>query len=102
VKIRDRESYQFALTSAAVALHLEGDIVRDVRIALGGVATVPWRAREAEELLKGKSLDNAAAAKGAQAAFAGAKPRRHNAFKVPVGQQTVVRALIQARNMKVK
>lgn len=102
VKIRDRESYQFALTSAAVALHLEGDVVRDVRIALGGVATVPWRAREAEELLKGKSLDNNLAAKAAQAAFAGAKPRRHNAFKVPVGQQTVVRALIQARNMKVK
>ncbi len=57
VKIRDRESYQFAVASAAVALDLDGDTVRDARIALGGLATVPWRAREAEAALRGKALD---------------------------------------------
>lgn len=69
VKVRDRDSYQFALTSAAVALHLEGDIVREARIALGGVATVPWRAREAEDVLKGQVLDESLARKAAAAAF---------------------------------
>src|ERR1700677_540342 len=55
IKIRDRESYAFALTSAAVALSMDGNRVRDARIALGGVATVPWRARQAEERLAGKT-----------------------------------------------
>ncbi len=57
LKIRDRESYEFALASAAVALDLDGERARDVRIALGGVATLPWRAHEAEALLKGRRLD---------------------------------------------
>jgi xanthine dehydrogenase YagS FAD-binding subunit len=61
IKIRDRESYAFALTSAAVALSMDGNRVRDARIALGGVATVPWRARQAEQSLVGKTLDDAAA-----------------------------------------
>jgi xanthine dehydrogenase YagS FAD-binding subunit len=56
LKIRDRASYEFALASAAVALDLDVDMVRGARIALGGVATVPWRAREAEAALKGKRL----------------------------------------------
>jgi len=101
VKIRDRESYQFALTAAAVALHLEGDVVQEARIALGGVATVPWRAREAEEVLGGRKLNETLALKAATAAFAGARPRVHNAFKIPIGQQTLVRALLQAQQMKV-
>lgn len=100
VKVRDRQSYQFALTSAAVALHLEGSTVREARIALGGVATVPWRPREAEAVLKGKPLNETLAARAAEAAFADARPRRHNAFKIPVGQQTLVRALLQAQAMK--
>ena len=75
LKIRDRESYQFALAAAAVALDLEGDRVRDVRLALGGVATVPWRAREAEDILRGKTLDEESARKAADAAFGQARGR---------------------------
>jgi xanthine dehydrogenase YagS FAD-binding subunit len=101
VKVRDRQSYQFALTAAAVALHLEGNTVRDARIALGGVATIPWRAREAEEILKGKMLDERLATKAADAAFARAQTREHNAFKVPIGKQTLVRALLEAQAMQV-
>ncbi|MGH8139840.1 MAG: FAD binding domain-containing protein [Steroidobacteraceae bacterium] len=101
VKIRDRQSYQFALASAAVALHMEGNKVLDARIALGGVATVPWRAREAEAVLRGALLDETVAAKAADAAFASARTRAQNAFKVPVGKQTIVRALLEAQAMKV-
>ena len=101
VKVRDRDSYQFALTSAAVALHLEGDVVREARIALGGVATVPWRAREAEAALQGHKLTESLAATAAAAAFAGACPLEHNAFKIPIGRETVVRALLEAQQMEV-
>ncbi len=101
LKVRDRQSYQFALASAAVALHLEGEVVREARIALGGVATVPWRAREAEAVLTGKVLDEALATKSADAGFANAHTREHNAFKVPLGKQTLVRALLEAKAMKV-
>jgi xanthine dehydrogenase YagS FAD-binding subunit len=101
VKVRDRQSYQFAVTAAAVALHLEGNTVREARIALGGVASVPWRARESEEVLKGKILDEALATKAADAAFRGARARGQNAFKIPVGKQTLVRALLEAQAMQV-
>jgi xanthine dehydrogenase YagS FAD-binding subunit len=101
VKVRDRQSYQFAVTSAAVALHLEGATVREARIALGGVATVPWRARESEELLRGKVLDETLAMKAADAAYADAQARAQNAFKIPVGKQTLVRALLEAQAMQV-
>ncbi|RUU14683.1 xanthine dehydrogenase family protein subunit M [Mesorhizobium sp. USDA-HM6] len=101
LKIRDRESYAFALASAAVALDLDGDSVREARIALGGVATVPWRAREAEAALQGKKLDEATARAAADAAFADAEPRRYNAFKVELGKRTLVRALLETRDMKV-
>jgi xanthine dehydrogenase YagS FAD-binding subunit len=102
VKVRDRESYEFAIASAAVALNLDGEVVRDVRIALGGVATVPWRAREAEDVLKGQVLDDAAAGKAAAVAFEGARVRAHNAFKVRTGKQTLIRALLETRNMEVR
>jgi xanthine dehydrogenase YagS FAD-binding subunit len=101
VKVRDRESYQFALASAAVALHVEGGVVGEVRIALGGVATVPWRAREAEEILRGQPLDESGAERAAQAAFSGAHPQPLNAFKVLLGQRTLVRALLRAQAMQV-
>jgi xanthine dehydrogenase YagS FAD-binding subunit len=101
LKIRDRESYAFALASAAVALDLDGDRVRDARIALGGVATKPWRATEAEEVLRGQVLDEATATRAAEAAFANAKTYEHNAFKVPLGQRTIVRALLDAKRMEV-
>ncbi|WP_027146886.1 xanthine dehydrogenase family protein subunit M [Mesorhizobium sp. WSM3626] len=101
LKIRDRESYAFALASAAVALEMDGNTVRQARIALGGVATVPWRARAAEDALRGNALDDKTAAAAAEAAFADARPREHNAFKIPLGKRTLVRALLETRDMKV-
>jgi xanthine dehydrogenase YagS FAD-binding subunit len=101
VKVRDRDSYQFAITAAAVALDLQGDTVVEARIALGGVATVPWRARESEQALKGTILDEAMARKAAELCFAGAVTTPQNAFKVPIGKETVVRALLEAKAMKV-
>jgi xanthine dehydrogenase YagS FAD-binding subunit len=101
LKARDRQSYEFALASAAVALDVQDGIVRDARVALGGVATVPWRAREAEALLKGQKFDENLASRAAEAAFAGGKPRRHNAFKIALGQRVVARALHQAAAMEV-
>ena len=100
LKVRDRESYEFALASAAVALDLDGDTVRQVRIGLGGPVAVPWRAREAEALLAGKPLTESNAAAAARVAFAAAKPRQHNAFRIPLGQQTLIRALLQAKTME--
>jgi xanthine dehydrogenase YagS FAD-binding subunit len=101
VKIRDRASYQFAVTSAAVALDLDGDTVRDARIALGGVATVPWRAQDAEEALKGQPLNEAQAMAAADIAFQDAVPLEHNAFKIPLGKETIVRALLEAKAMRI-
>ncbi|AMN39109.1 FAD binding domain-containing protein [Rhodoplanes sp. Z2-YC6860] len=101
LKIRDRESYEFALASAAVALDLDGETVKDVRIALGGVATAPWRAEEAEARLKGQSLGDDTLAAAAEAAFAQASPREHNAFKIDLGKRTLVRALQQAATLEI-
>jgi xanthine dehydrogenase YagS FAD-binding subunit len=97
LKIRDRESYAFALTSAAVALSMEGDRVRDARIALGGVATIPWRAREAERSLVGKPLDEAAAHHAGVLAFEGAQTTSENRFRVPLGINTVTQAIMIAK-----
>jgi xanthine dehydrogenase YagS FAD-binding subunit len=101
LKARDRQSYEFALSSAAVALDVQDGVVRDARVALGGVATVPWRAREAEALLKGQRFDDALAGRAAEAAFAGARPAKDNAFKVALGQRVVARALRQAATMEI-
>jgi xanthine dehydrogenase YagS FAD-binding subunit len=100
LKVRDRESYAFALSSAAVALDLHGGAVRDARVALGGVAAIPWRAYEAEEVLRGQRFDEDLARKAASAAFERARPAGGNAFKVKLGQETLVRALIQAAEME--
>jgi len=101
LKIRDRDSYEFALASAAVALDLDGDIVKQARIALGGVATVPWRAKEAEAALIGKAVSDDTAQSAAEAAFAHARPRAHNAFKIALGKRTLIRALQQAAAMEI-
>jgi xanthine dehydrogenase YagS FAD-binding subunit len=101
LKVRDRRSYEFALASAAVALDVQDGFVRDARLALGGVATVPWRAREVEILLKDQKLDDTLARRLAEAAFATAMPRKHNAFKIELGQRLVARALHQAATMEV-
>jgi xanthine dehydrogenase YagS FAD-binding subunit len=97
VKVRDRQSYEFALASAAVALDLDGDRVREARIGLGGTAYRPWRAREAEAALAGKPLDEAGANEAARIAFAGARPRRDNGYKIALGRRTLVRALLRAK-----
>jgi xanthine dehydrogenase YagS FAD-binding subunit len=101
VKARDRQSYEFALASAAVALDVQGGTVRDARVALGGVATIPWRAREAEALLKGQPFSDDLAQRVAEAAFTGAQGRKHNVFKVELGKQVVARALHQAAAMEI-
>jgi xanthine dehydrogenase YagS FAD-binding subunit len=95
-KVRDRQSYEFALASAAVALDLDGRTARQVRIALGGLATAPWRAREAEAQLQGHTLDDDSIHAAAAAAFAEAKPYQHNAFKIELGKRTLAQALHQA------
>jgi xanthine dehydrogenase YagS FAD-binding subunit len=100
LKIRDRQSYEFALASAAVALDMDGSNVRQARIALGGVATVPWRSREAEAALAGKILTEDVAEAAAAAAFASSRPRVHNGFKVALGRATLVRALLQAAELE--
>jgi xanthine dehydrogenase YagS FAD-binding subunit len=100
VKVRDRESYEFALASAAVALDMAGDKVRQARIALGGVATIPWRAREAETALRGRPLTDETLNAAAEQAFAGAAPRTENAFKVELGKRALVRALRETAAME--
>ena len=93
LKVRDRASYEFALASAAVALDVDGDTIRAARIGLGGVATKPWRSPEAEAALTGKPVAKDTFRAAAEAAFAAAKPRRDNAFKIELGKRTLVRAL---------
>jgi xanthine dehydrogenase YagS FAD-binding subunit len=96
-KIRDRASYAFALASAAVALDIQGDLVRDARIAIGGVATRPWRARDAEQSLIGRKLDERAARHAGELAYVNARTTLQNAFRVPLGIAAVERALMIAR-----
>ncbi|WP_207481408.1 FAD binding domain-containing protein [Arenibaculum pallidiluteum] len=92
-KIRDRESYAFALASAAVGLEMDGDVVRQARIALGGVATRPWRAREAEEMLRGRRLTGRAAEEAGRIAMRDAQPGSHNEFRIELARRTVADAL---------
>jgi xanthine dehydrogenase YagS FAD-binding subunit len=93
VKVRDRASYAFALASAAVALDIDDGTIREARIALGGVATKPWRARDAERLLVGRRPEPSAYRAAADLALAGAVPRAHNSFKIELAKRTLVRAL---------
>jgi xanthine dehydrogenase YagS FAD-binding subunit len=96
LKVRDRASYEFALASAAVVLVMENGSITSARLALGGVATKPWRAIKAEQLLRGKpseELFNAAA----DAALEGARPQAFNAFKIELTRRTIVRALNTAK-----
>jgi xanthine dehydrogenase YagS FAD-binding subunit len=96
LKVRDRASYEFALASAAVLLDTDGGRVRSARIALGGVATRPWRCREAEAVLAGAEASEPAFRAAAEAALWGAQPRAHNAYKVELAKRTLVRALVEA------
>jgi len=99
LKIRDRESYEFALTSAAVALDLDGDTIRDVRIAVGGVGTKPWNLPSVREALVGKPFKQETLSGAAKLAVDGASPFKHNRFKVDLVQRTIVRALSNLGNL---
>ena len=93
LKVRDRASYAFALASVAVALDIDDGRVRDARVALGGIATKPWRSREAEDALRTRPASLATYRAAADAALAGAVARQHNAFKIELAKRTLVRAL---------
>jgi len=93
LKVRDRASYEFALASAAVAIQITDGVVRDARIALGGLATVPWRCHDAEDVLRGAPASEETYRAAADAALTGARPLPGNAFKVELGKRTVIRAL---------
>jgi xanthine dehydrogenase YagS FAD-binding subunit len=93
LKVRDRASYEFALASVACAVLLDGGRIAQARIALGGVATVPWRARDAEAALMGVAPGDDAFRRAADAALAGARTREHNAYKVELAKRAIVRAL---------
>jgi xanthine dehydrogenase YagS FAD-binding subunit len=96
LKIRERTSYAFAVVSAAAALRLDGGVVTAVRLALGGVALKPWRARAAEAALTGATPNAAAFRLAAEAALADARPSGDNAFKIELARRIVVRALTLA------
>ncbi len=100
LKLRDRTSYAFALVAVAVGLELDGDSISDARIVLGGVAHKPWRNKEAENLLNGKTAVKEIFQKVAETIFKEAKGFEHNNFKIELGKRAVVRALRQAVEMK--
>lgn len=93
LKVRERTSYAFALVSAAAALRIEQGTIADARLALGGVAAKPWRAREAEKVLIGTKPNAATFGRAAAAALADAKPSGDNAFKIELARRIIVRAL---------
>lgn len=96
LKVRDRQSYAFALVSVAAGLEIDGNIIKSAGLALGGVAHKPWRSTEAEKSLSGATPGPDAFKKAANLAVAGAKPYEHNAFKIELAKQSIVRALTLA------
>jgi xanthine dehydrogenase YagS FAD-binding subunit len=93
LKFRDRQSYEFALASVAAAIRIHDGMVTEVRVALGGVATKPWRARRAEAALAGRPATPASFTAAAREELAQAISRPMNAFKVELAQRAIVRAL---------
>jgi xanthine dehydrogenase YagS FAD-binding subunit len=98
LKIRDRLSYAFALVSVAACLDMDGDTIKEARIALGGVAHKPWRDLAAEDVLRGQKADSAAFEKAADVLLRDAKGFQHNSFKIDLARRAIVRALTQAAN----
>jgi xanthine dehydrogenase YagS FAD-binding subunit len=94
-KVRDRSSYAFALVSVAAALELDGDAIVGARLALGGVAPKPWRARRAEEALRGQPATEATFLNAADAELTDARPLSGNAFKVQLARRTLAAVLQQ-------
>jgi xanthine dehydrogenase YagS FAD-binding subunit len=98
LKVRDRQSYEFALVSVAAAVAVDGERIRLARLAMGGVAHKPWRLTAAETALRGVTLDDVGALQWAiAAAFSDARLLAHNAFKLDLAQRAVLRALQTAR-----
>ncbi len=97
-KIRDRESYAFAVVSSAIAITIDDGVVCEARIALGGVATKPWRAIAAERSLVGQPLTWEAAERAGAVAFADAEPRKASQFKMALGPKSVAKALMIAKD----
>ncbi|MFD3308664.1 FAD binding domain-containing protein [Streptomyces sp. NPDC058656] len=93
LKVRDRQSYEFALTSAAVALHIRGGVIREAKVAAGGVGTVPWKLPAVERRIIGERPSDALWAEVSKEAADGARPLQHNRFKVELLQRTVERQL---------
>jgi xanthine dehydrogenase YagS FAD-binding subunit len=93
LKFRERESFDWAMSSVAVAAQMEGNTIRDVRVVLGGVAPKPWRSPEAEAALKGKPFSRETANQAAEAALADAKPLSQNGYKVPLTKVLIRRAV---------
>ena len=96
LKIRDRASYAFALVSVAAALELNGNTIKNARLAMGGVAHKPWRLTEAEKFLVGKTATKENFTKAAELAMKGAKGYGHNNFKLKMGPVAIVEALMKA------
>ncbi len=96
LKVRDRRSYAYAVVSAAVALDMDGDTITDARVALGGVASMPWRSVAAGDVLNGQTLTRELAFAAGTAAFADAQPRGDNAFKIALGRNAVAKAVLVA------
>jgi xanthine dehydrogenase YagS FAD-binding subunit len=96
LKVRERTSFAFAIVSAAAGLRIERGTIREARLALGGVAAKPWRARAAEQILTGARADAAAFRRAAEAALADAKPSGDNLFKIELARRIVLRALTLA------
>ena len=99
LKARDRQSYAFALVSVAAGLEMDGGTIKSAGLALGGVAHKPWRSAEAERMLMGKAASAETFQQAANAALAGAKGYQHNAFKIELAKQSVVRALMVAAKL---
>ncbi len=96
LKVRDRRSYAYATVSAAVALEMDGDTITRARVALGGVASKPWRAAAAGTALEGQRLTRDRAFTAGEAAFADAVPRGDNGFKIELGRNAVAKAVLVA------
>jgi xanthine dehydrogenase YagS FAD-binding subunit len=95
LKLRDRAAYEFALASAAIVVKVNGGRIDHARVALGGVGTVPWRSREAENALQGQSANSATFHRAAEAALKDAQPASENGFKVELAKRCIVRALTE-------
>lgn len=101
MKVLDTQSRQLTLASAAVALHMDGNKVRHARVALGGDAVIPWRSREAEDILNGHVLDESVAARAAEAAFARACRGEYSASRIAQGKRALILTLLETRAMQI-